>query len=208
MRPVEASTGICPLLMFNNCLENSAVNSSFCNATRTFVVNFTVFTYIHKFANFKQAFVLSAAVDLGITGCVWRKSQTGQQNHCLSKQVLIIAQIFQSSIQGLRCLFVGAINIRINSTKIFAQLEYLSITNFNGDRFNNIENDAFQRHPVEFPNIFFHTNLLLKLTNTTIKRSTYLQALQDQLNMWRETILDDIISKATKKCEEQGVPTE
>jgi len=74
MRSVEAPTGIFPLPMSNNCLENTFVDLSFCYATRLSFVNLRVFTYFYKFDDFKQVFISSAAVDLGMTGSFWRKS--------------------------------------------------------------------------------------------------------------------------------------
>ena len=74
MRPVERSTGILPLPMSNNAFEKTSADISFCKATRMFVVNLRFVTNLHKFDVFKQAFISSAAVDLGMIGSVWQKS--------------------------------------------------------------------------------------------------------------------------------------
>ena len=78
MRPVEGSTGILPLPMSNNAFEKISADMSFCNATHMFVVNLRFFTYLHKTYALKQVFISSAAVGLGMTGNVWRKSQSSR----------------------------------------------------------------------------------------------------------------------------------
>ena len=78
MRPVKGSTGILLFPMSNNAFEKTSADMSFCNATRMFVVNLRFFTYLYKIDAFEQAFISSAAVDLGMTGNVWRKSPTSR----------------------------------------------------------------------------------------------------------------------------------
>ena len=54
--------------------------SSFCNRTRIFVVNFNILTCAHKLEFFRQAFISSAGVDLGIIGNVCLKSPASNIN--------------------------------------------------------------------------------------------------------------------------------
>ena len=67
--------------MSNNAFEKTSADMSFCNVTRMFVVTLTFFTYLHKIDVFNQSFISSAAVDLGVTGNVWRKPQPVESSY-------------------------------------------------------------------------------------------------------------------------------
>ena len=68
MRPVDGVNRNSPIA---NVFEKTSADMSFCNVTHMFVVNLRFFTYLQKIYAFKQAFISSAAVDLGMTGSVW-----------------------------------------------------------------------------------------------------------------------------------------
>jgi len=70
INPVEHQPEFGHLPSASSCLEISAANGSFCNATLMFVVNFNFLTCRHKNEDFRHALSSLAAVDFGMTGSV------------------------------------------------------------------------------------------------------------------------------------------
>lgn len=95
---MEASSGNFPLPMSNNCVDNTSTDSSFSRATRLFVDNLRVLTYVRKVDDFKQALILSAAVGNGTTGSIRRKSLARKIDYKLRK----IYRIFNSKYNTLK----------------------------------------------------------------------------------------------------------
>jgi len=63
MNLVEVSTAILLFQMSNNFFANTFAVSSRCKNTHILVVNWSVFTYRHKFADYRHAFSSSETID-------------------------------------------------------------------------------------------------------------------------------------------------
>lgn len=136
MRPLEVSTRIFSLLMFNNYFENTFSDSSFCNMTRIFVVNLRVVTYNHTFDYFKQVLISSVAVDLEITGSVWQKSPSSKII-ILPKRSWLLRESFnvRSSASNARLYAIvhSSLIIILQFYSTFVIVDFLAIFHVNDD---------------------------------------------------------------------------